>query len=153
MKYLIVLLALLFAAPSFAQQGCESTGDGPVAQQKSGVKKIGDAFTVTWVAPTELADADCTPIDSDPAFAITSYEVFIEVDQPVPGDLTFPPVATLPATQTSFSGTLNFAALRPGSDVFYAVSACNQFGCSALSEQKWLKLGGPPGKANSVNVE
>jgi len=153
MKYLIVLLALLFAAPSFAQVGCESTGDGPVNQQKSAVKKIGDTFTVSWTAPTELADADCTPIADDPAFAITSYEVYIEVDAPAQAGANFPPVATLPATQTSFAGTLDFAALRPGSEVFYAVAACNQFGCSVLSDQPWHKLGGPPGKVTGVGAQ
>jgi len=148
----LILLALI-ARPAFAQEGCLDAGDGPVAAQKSGVKKIGDAFTVSWTAPTELADVACTPIASDPAFAVTSYEVYIEVDAPAQSGVNFPPVATLPPTQTSFSGTLNFDGVRPGSDVFYAVAACNQFGCSSLSEQKWHKLGGPPGKARSLSVE
>jgi len=153
MKYLIAALLLLFALPAFAQTTCEDAGDGPVDQTHSGVKKIGDNFTVSWTPPTALADADCTPIESDPAFALTSYEVYVEVDQPNQSGAAFPPVATLPAAQTSFTGTLDFAELRPGSNVYYAVTACNEFGCSSLSEQKWHKLGGPPGKVRNPTVD
>ena len=136
-----------------AQVGCEPTGDGAVFPNKSAVKKIGDAFRLSWAAPTQLADADCTPIASDPAFAITSYEVYAEVGTPAQAGPSFPPLATLPATQRELTGTLNFATLRPGSDVYFAVAACNEFGCSRLSEQPWVKVGGPPGKATGLNAQ
>lgn len=148
---LLVLASLLFQ-PAHAQTGCEPTGDGPVDPQKSAVKKIGDSFTVRWTNPTALADADCTPIDSDPAFALTGTEVYLQVGLPVPGD-NFPPVATLPPDQVTFAGTLNQAALKPGENVYIALKACNQFGCSFLSNQPWMKIGGPPGNAESVTVQ
>lgn len=149
----LIILGSLLLGTAQAQTGCEDTGDGPVDQTHSGVKRVGDTFTVSWAAPTELADANCTPIASDPAFAITNYEVYVEVDAPAQSDPAFPPVATLPASQTSFSGTLDESAMRPGSNVYYAVAACNQFGCSSLSAQKWHKLGGPPGKPQSVTIQ
>jgi len=144
---------VLGATPAHAQTGCEPTGDGPVDTQKSAVKKIGDTFTVRWTNPTQLADADCTPIDSDPAFALTGTEVYLQVGLPVPGGDNFPPVVTLPPEQVSFVGTLDQAALKPGENVYIALKACNQFGCSFLSNQPWMKIGGPPGNAAGVTVE
>ena len=146
-----LLCLALIARPAFAQEGCESAGDGAVAQQKAAVKRIDDSYRVSWQAPTELADAACTPIASDPAFALTSYEVFVSLDGPVSG---LPAVTTLPATQTAFEGSVaGVEGVKPGSDIYFAVTACYQFGCSALSEQEWVKVGGPPGKARSLGVE
>lgn len=152
-KILFIVLALGFSQLAWGQVGCESDGDGAVQPQKSGVKKAGDEFRVYWAVPTQLADADCTPIASDPAFAITSYEVYLQVDEPVQAGPGFPPIATVPATQTELTGTLSQPAIGPGSDVYFAVAACNEFGCSRLSEQAWVKIGGPPGKTTGVGVQ
>ena len=153
MKSIMLAVLLLFAVSAHGQVGCEPDGDGPVLPQKSAVKKIGDAFRVSWAAPTELADADCTLIASDPAFAITSYEVYVSVEAPAQSGPGFPPIATVPASQTEVTGTLAQPTMRPGSDVYFAVAACNEFGCSRLSEQPWVKIGGPPGKATALGVQ
>lgn len=144
---LAILVGMLFQ-PAHAQEGCESPGDGAVNPQKSAVKRIDDNYTVSWAAPTELADASCTPIASDPEFALTSFEVYVSLDAPV-ADL--PPVATVPASQTSVSGSIaGVTGVRPGADIYFAVTACNQFGCSSLSNQEWVKIGGPPVKPQSA---
>jgi len=141
-----VVLGFFVIEPVFAQTGCEVTEDGPVDTQKSGVKKLGDSYTVSWTAPQFLADADCTPIASDPDFALTGYEFYVQTSLPVPGQ-NFPPAATLPPTQTSVSGTVTARE-----DTFFAVKACNQYGCSFLSNQPWFKVGGPPGKPEGTSV-
>jgi hypothetical protein len=144
----LMILAALLIQPAEAQTGCESPGDGAVNPQKAAVKRTDDNYTVTWAAPTELADASCTPIASDPEFALTSFEVYISLDAPV-ADL--PPVATVPASQTSLTGSIaGVTGVRPGADIYFAVAACNQFGCSSLSNQEWVKIGGPPVKPQSA---
>lgn len=152
-QLMFVLFALAFSSLAWGQEGCLPTGDGPVQPNKSAVKKIGDPFTLRWSAPTQLADADCTPIASDPAFALTSYEIYISVGAPAQAGASFPPVATVGASQMMLNGTINFDTLAPGNDVYFAVTACNEFGCSRLSEQAWIKVGGPPGKAGITSLQ
>jgi hypothetical protein len=60
-------------------------------------------------------------------------------------------VATVPASQTSLTGSIaGVTGVRPGADIYFAVAACNQFGCSSLSNQEWVKIGGPPVKPQSA---
>lgn len=128
-----------------AQECTPTTGDGPVAQKKSGVKKLSDTVTISWTAPGFLAD--CTPISDDASYVITGYELYASLDAPANSGL---PAINVPATQTSV--TLNVdttTGVKPGSRLYYAIAAVNEYGKSFLSNQEWVQVGGPPGRSTT----
>ena len=153
MKHKITIIAAviafivggMMATTANAQECTPTTGDGPVAQQKSAVKKLSDTVTISWTAPGFLAD--CTPISDDPSYAITGYQLFASLDAPANSGL---PAINVPATQTSV--TLNVdttTGVKPGSRLYYAIAAVNEYGESFLSNQEWVQVGGPPGRSTS----
>lgn len=152
-KYLpaLLLCSLILAlscGTAKAQECSPDTGDGPVQTGWAAVKKTTDSVTVSWVAPEFLTD--CTPIAADPSLAITSYQFYASLDAPAQAALG---AFEVPATQTSVDLVIaNVDGVRPSSELYFAVVACNQFGCSSLSTQVVVKVGGPPGKALAIAV-
>jgi len=140
-----ILLFLSLTLSAYAQECTPSTGDGPVDQQKSAVKKLSDTVTIKWTPPQFLAD--CTPIADDPSYAITGYTVYISLDAPASTDLTG---VNLPATQTELVVRVDTTTgVKPGSRLYYAIAADNEYGTSFLSNQSWVQVGGPPGRSTT----
>jgi hypothetical protein len=128
-----------------AQECTPGEGDGPVDQTKSAVKKMDDQVTISWTAPEFLQD--CTRIDSDPALALTGYSVRISLDAPVTSDL---PTIDVPATQTSLTVRVDSTSgVKPGSRLYYSIASTNDFGTGPMSNQPWVQVGGPPGRAGA----
>lgn len=147
MKTIIIstTLALFMTLSAHAQECSPSTGDGPVDQQKSAVKKVADQVTLNWTAPQFLQD--CTPISDDPSFAITQYHVYVSLD--APADNGMPPI-DLPASQTTLTINVDSTSgVGPGSRLYYAIAARNEYGVSFLSNQPWVQVGGPPGRSEA----
>jgi len=137
----IILALVLFALPGAALAICETTSDGPVATVHSAVKKPGDPVTLTWVNPTEDGCGD--PLTAD--LALTFINLYVEVDGPVTA--TTPVAAVLAPDQTSLGMT---ADANKGADIYYALKACSDFGCSMLSNQPYIKLPGNPKKSENL---
>jgi len=140
------ILGGILCQTASAQECVPDEGNGPVDQQKSAVKKIGDTATLSWVLPTFLSD--CTPISDDPSFAITSVNVYVSINTPVTAAL--PPIE-VPASDTSIELTVQDSGTADKTKrVYYATQACNQFGCGSLSAQPWVLVGGPPGRPEAA---
>jgi len=141
------ILGGMVSTSAQAQTCTPATGDGPVAQQKSAVKKLADTVVVSWTAPTELNDENCTPISDDPTYAVIRYNLYVSLDAPATSGL--PPIE-IPANQTSVTINVDSTTgVRPGSRLYYAISAENEYGASYLSNQEWVQVGGPPGRPDS----
>ena len=139
------ILGGMLCQTASAQECTPATGDGPVAQKKSAVKKLSDQVTIKWTPPTFLAD--CTPISDDPSYAITGYVVYISLDAPASTDLTG---VNLPATQTELVVRVDTTTgVKPGSRLYYAIQSTNEYGSSFLSNQEWVQVGGPPGRSTT----
>lgn len=146
MRIVLALLLTLIAFPLYAQTCEPDTGDGPVDPKHSAVKKLGDTVTISWTAPVYLSD--CTPIADDPEFALTGYDVYVGFD--VPADKALPPIELAP-DQSQLVLTVDVPA-GPGTRLYYAIAAKNQFGESYLSGQPWVRVGGPPGKPEAAGA-
>ena len=119
---------------AFAQEPCPAA-DGPIANVHSAVKKPGDPVTLSWTTP--VADTCGDPLGGPSA--LTEIQLFVEVDTPVTDGT--PAAATYPPGQTSVGLT---ADAQKGADIYYALRACNDIGCSKLSNQEYVKLPGNP---------
>lgn len=139
------ILGGMLASTANAQECVPGEGDGPVDQQKSAVKKLDDSVTISWTPPVFLQD--CTRIDSDPALALTGYAIRISLDAPVTSDL---PTIDVPATQTTLTVRVDSTSgVKPGSRLYYSIASTNDFGTGPMSNQPWVQVGGPPGRAGA----
>ena len=124
-------------------QECTPADDGPVAGVHAAVKKPGDPVTVTWTLPTLDECGDALAGET----ALTYQELYVSVNTPVVDTTVL--AATLPANQTTIGLT---ADANKGADIYYALRSCNNFGCSALSNQEYVKLPGKPQKGNVSEI-
>lgn len=151
MKHLLILIPILLAlsVPVQAQECTPGDADGDIPNGWSAVKKADDTVTISWTAPAFLTD--CTPISADPAFAVTGFEFYASLDAPVGRELT---PFSLPPEQLSADVAIpDIEGSRPSSELFFAVTACNQFGCSPLSDQAKVKVGGAAKKPGNVRAD
>ncbi len=100
--------------------------------------------TVTWSNPT-------TAIDGSPltgAQALTSTQIFLATS-PIADTSTMVPTATV----TSGTSTTQTIAASVGQTIYVRVKSCNQWGCSAFSNQgSKVVPGSIPGMPTSVTI-
>lgn len=130
----IANIFLLTSNNAFAE--CAPGADGPVATKHSAVKKPGDPVVISWVNPTQDSCGDLLEGET----ALTEVRLYVSVDSPVVE--ATPVAASYAPDQTSVGLTADAAK---GADIYYALKACNAFGCSPFSNQEFVKLPGNPG--------
>lgn len=140
MKKLVISLFwicnIYLLATNHALAACEPAADGPVASKHSAVKKPGDPVLVSWVNPTTDSCGDILEGDT----ALREVRLYVSVDSPVTA--ATPVAATYAPDQTSVGLS---ADAEKGANIYYALKACNDFGCSPFSNQEFVKLPGNPG--------
>lgn len=108
------------------------------------VSALAASLTATWTNPTKAVDGT----NLTGAQALTSVEVFVATS-PI-ADTATTPTATLTGTPTTTTQTVSAAV---GATVYVRVRACNQWGCSALSNQVSKVIpGSEPGVPTSVTI-
>lgn len=110
MRAVLLASLALFALPSLAQSADVTVN-----------------ATVSWVAPTK--DASDQPLTS--VTAVTGYDVFQSLAT-IPDNATIQPVASVPASQLSYTWSGRAAV---GATLYFRVKAKNVGGSSAYSAQ------------------
>lgn len=103
--------------------------------------------TTTWTAPT--TDVNNNPLTG--ARALTHYEIFASTS-PIPATPpTVPPTTIAPPNALTAQVTVDAVS---GQTIYFRLRACNNFGCSALTNQieRPIIINGPPQPPTNFEV-
>ena len=118
---LILITGLLgFAVAANAQEECiPETGPGAeLPDSHSGVILPGQVtVNVSWTPP--VYTSDCTLLSSDPALAVTRYELYVSGE---PGTPTSAPTVSAPPEVTTLSQPVD----TQGNRLYVMIRACNE---------------------------
>lgn len=147
---IICFFALIFLQDAKAQECVPDTGPGAeLPAQHSGVILPGQVTVdVSWTPP--VFTSDCTLLDSDPALAVTRYELYVSGE---PGSPTSAATASAASDATSITQPVD----TQGNRLYVMLRACNApqeaaDWCGFWSEQIVKIVAGKP-RQLEINVE
>jgi len=144
----IIVLGLFIAycTPYASAQECTPGEgvDGPIATKHSAVKKPGDNTRITFEKP--LFDASCDLLENETA--LTRTEFFASLNTPVD-----PLLGAVAVLDPSASFVDVSADGEKGDVIYYTFRFCNDFDCSVLTNQEFVKLPGRPKKGILTDVQ